>query len=161
MVPIMTFAATTEVNHVRQNWKNGAAVRYCGCYLSSAHLKIDPVGQGTSGQKVVCYIGSISRYEDPFTKRRLPFCDRHGKDFGRRFWKSAEKNLTKAGIVGAELERIVSTLELTVPRPVGPTRRAPRHRGREMRNADGVVFAFKRGGRWYETSGLHDPAPTR
>ena len=142
-------------------WKNGA-VRYCGCYLSSAHLvRSVRTGDGPR-QKVVCYIGSISRYEDPFTKRRLPFCDRHGKDFGRRFWKSAEKNLTKAGIVGAELERIVSTLELTVPRPVGPTEElTPRHHDREMRNADGVVFAFKRGGRWYGTSGLHDPAPTR
>jgi hypothetical protein len=47
------------------------------------------------------------------------------------FWKAAEQNLDKAGITGADRERITTTLEKTIPRPKPDLEVKPRRRRKD------------------------------
>jgi hypothetical protein len=60
----------------------------------------------------LCYLGSVCEWFDPQQGDRVRALDDPGQ-----FWAVAERNLDKAGIAGAERERIIATLESAVPRP--------------------------------------------
>jgi hypothetical protein len=59
----------------------------------------------------VCYLGSFNEWFDAKPPDRP--CP---KKADGEFWATAERNLDKAGIAGAERQRIIASLEAVVPR---------------------------------------------
>jgi hypothetical protein len=122
----------------RQRWKTWHCWGYYrgrdgDRFTKSAALVRSVRTEAGPRHKHICYLGSV--------------CEgREGLIWGSdRFWETAGRNLDKAGITGADRERIEAAVEAVVPKPPPPppppdeaTRREWEERNRQWKAAHGI-----------------------
>jgi hypothetical protein len=109
----------TRTGWVKRKGKYVKAREGTGEWVKSAVLVESVRTESGPRHKHVCYLGTIrERSADAYPARV-------------HFWKSADRNLDRAGLAGSERERIVLVLESVVPKPDEASREAWRARSEQ------------------------------
>jgi hypothetical protein len=93
------------------------------CTVNAAYLVQSVRTERGPRHRHICYLGSITNPDDTLHEKPGPLgewlkYELRGEAYRhRRFWATALFNLDRAGIAGADREKIIASLQRTVPRP--------------------------------------------